>query len=102
MKMHILAHLAPRSNRIDLLIKQIDGNTLAIGRGVLFEVVPEGQEIEPTLSLPIESAQELMDSLWQCGLRPSEGSGSAGALRATQNHLEDMRKIVFKMIEEKI
>jgi len=39
-----------------------------------------------------------MDSLWDCGLRPSEGTGSAGALSATQKHLDDMRKIVFKKL----
>ena len=34
----------------------------------------------PVMTLGIESAQTLMDDLWRCGLRPSEGSGSAGAL----------------------
>lgn len=56
--------------------------------------------IEPRamLSLPVEQAQYLMDALWDCGLRPSEGSGSAGALAATQRHLEDMRSLVFKPV----
>jgi hypothetical protein len=53
--------------------------------------------------LPYELAQRLMDELWHCGLRPSEGTGSAGSLKATQDHLQDMRKIVWKVlrIEEK-
>lgn len=50
----------------------------------------------PTLSLQPEQAQALMDSLWDAGLRPSEGSGSAGALAATQTHLQDMRRLVFE------
>lgn len=50
----------------------------------------------PTLSLDTPLAQSLMDDLWRCGLRPSEGSGSAGSLAATQRHLEDMRSIAFK------
>jgi hypothetical protein len=49
----------------------------------------------PLLSLEQEEAQQLMDELWHCGLRPSEGSGSAGCLAATQRHLEDMRTLVF-------
>lgn len=49
----------------------------------------------PTFELSIASAQLLMDDLWQAGIRPSEGTGSAGALLATQKHLEDMRKLVF-------
>jgi len=51
---------------------------------------------DPTFVLRPEEAQALMDSLWTCGLRPSEGSGSAGAMAATQKHLEDMRTLVFK------
>ncbi len=55
-----------------------------------------GNIIEPTFSLQPEEAQELMDNLWELGFRPSEGTGSAGALAATQRHLEDMRKLVFE------
>ena len=55
--------------------------------------------IEPSFSLEQEEAQALMDQLWYCGLRPTEGTGSAGSLKATENHLDDMRKIVFKYIE---
>lgn len=56
----------------------------------------QGVYIEPTFHLSYENAQQLMDDLWVCGLRPSEGTGSAGALAATQKHLEDMRKLVFE------
>ena len=51
---------------------------------------------EPFAMVDIEQAQQLMDELWQCGLRPSEGTGSAGSLRATERHLEDMRKLVAR------
>jgi len=40
-----------------------------------------------------------MDELWQCGLRPSEGSGSAGSLAATERHLADMRKLAFHALK---
>ena len=55
-----------------------------------------GQVVEPSFKMNYEDAQRFMDDLWECGLRPSEGTGSAGALAATQKHLEDMRKLVFK------
>lgn len=55
-----------------------------------------GQIINPSFSLSPEDAQALMDDLWNCGLRPSEGTGSAGALAATQKHLEDMRRLMFE------
>lgn len=56
------------------------------------QVVVEG----PTLTIGIDAAQTLIDELWQCGLRPSEGSGSAGSLAATEKHLKDLQRIVFK------
>lgn len=49
-----------------------------------------------TLRLEQEEAQHLMDALWDSGIKPSEGTGSAGALLATQKHLEDMRRLVLK------
>ena len=52
----------------------------------------------PTFNLTPENAQELMDSLWAAGIRPTEGSGSAGSMLATQKHLEDMRTIAFSKI----
>lgn len=56
----------------------------------------EGKMPEPMLNIRSEEAQALMDSLWDAGLRPTAGSGSAGAMDATLRHLEDMRYLVFK------
>ncbi len=50
---------------------------------------------QPLVNLRDEQAQALMDQLWTCGLRPSEGSGSAGSLAATERHLEDMRRLAM-------
>ena len=64
-------------------------------------VVDELPSSSPWAPITLNQAagQELMDGLWQCGLRPTRGSGSAGSLEATQRHLEDMRAIVFKGLE---
>lgn len=53
---------------------------------------------EPFLTMPMGSGQKLMDELWRTGLRPTEGTGSAGALAAVQSHLNDMRALVFKKL----
>jgi hypothetical protein len=57
--------------------------------------VPEETLIRPVVSMNAAHAQELMDSLWEAGLRPTEGTGSAGAMAAVQEHLKDMRRLVF-------
>lgn len=57
------------------------------------EATDSGCYIEPVLRLDDTGAQQLMDELWRCGLRPSEGSGSAGSLAATERHLADMKSV---------
>lgn len=87
-----------------LLLEYFPDGGRAYGVNVVMQAVtPENQGYawEPTFSIGTTEAQELMDSLWQCGLRPSEGIGSAGQLASTQKHLEDMRTIAFKFLEIK-
>jgi hypothetical protein len=73
--------------------------------GALFQAAPitlskveEGNTLEPMLQLSPDEAQVLMDDLWNCGIRPTEGTGSAGALAATQRHLDDMRSIALAQL----
>jgi len=54
----------------------------------------EGDWSEPFLRMNQEQAQQLLDELWTCGLRPRD-IGTAGHLAATNKHLEDMRTLVF-------
>jgi hypothetical protein len=53
----------------------------------------------PTFAVSSEDVtalQTLVDSLYDCGIRPTAAKGSAGQLDATQRHLDDMRALVFK------
>lgn len=50
----------------------------------------------PDIQLSDTAAQKLIDGLWNAGLRPTQGSGSAGSFEAQRRHLEDMRQLVFK------
>jgi hypothetical protein len=79
---------------IGIHVLDLVAKTCAIN--VTMEPHNPGQFSPPLFNISENAAQELMDQLWSCGLRPSQGSGSAGSLSATQYHLEDMRKLVFK------
>jgi hypothetical protein len=87
-------------DQIDVLISQrATGSLPCYAEPVIFREIPPEElptRREPTFSLTPEAAQSLMDELWRCGLRPTEGSGSAGSLAATERHLADMRALVFK------
>lgn len=78
----------------------VDTDCFAVGLPLAFQAVPRGKLApqQPVLELSISDAQQLMDELWNVGLRPSEGSGSAGQLAAVQNHLEDMRTIAMSQL----
>lgn len=90
--------------RIALYIAQKTLQPQSIAVAEPIELVPyedEFRDPSPAMYMNETEAQVLIDSLWDCGLRPSEGSGSAGALLAIQGHLADMRKIVFNRLKIK-
>ena len=88
----IRAQSAPWRNGVEIKVSDEDGK--GVGTLVYKKTSPI-EKTEPTTTIDIDAAQTLMDDLWNAGLRPTEGTGSAGALRSTHNHLEDMRKIAF-------
>lgn len=91
---------APWWDGVEFLLSDHRGmGVIGYAHPIEFEVNEEkysARIIDPTFRLSMDEAQTLMNDLWNCGLRPSEGTGSAGALAATQKHLEDMRTLVFK------
>lgn len=93
----IRAVSSPWHAGVELLIRR--------GREVAIEIVTKppvlGDLVPSTITIPVEAAQTLMDDLWNAGLRPTEGTGSAGSLRATESHLADLRKIVFNVLRIK-
>jgi len=92
----VLARNAPWADEVHLLIieRGLTIDQRCIGN-VVMQRAEQGAAAEPSVRISRTAAQQLMDNLWQCGLRPTEGTGSAGSLKATERHLEDMRRLVF-------
>ena len=84
---------------INLFAYQSDGNTGYSATKLELVQKPRGEEVQPFLRIENHEAQKLMDDLWDCGIRPSEGTGSAGSLKATQRHLEDMKTVAFHVLK---
>lgn len=93
----ILVHRALWAPAVELLIVEhgVPGGQSCACSLALRPPVVEGASQGPTCVLDQDRAQQLMDGLWVAGLRPSEGTGSAGALAATQAHLKDLQRLVF-------
>lgn len=68
--------------------------------GTEMKKVEAGLIVPPTCNFSQQDAQSLMDQLWNCGIRPTEGMGSAGSFTAQQSHLDDMRKVAFAALEK--
>ncbi len=97
-QVEIRAQSAPWRHGVELFVgqKEHDGRMMIIHKITFGE-----QQLDATgavFSLSLDKAQVLMDDLWASGLRPTEGSGSAGSLRATEKHLKDMQQIAFQLL----
>lgn len=70
-----------------------NGDILVVSKIEYAEVKPgQPRVFDEGIVMNPELCQELMEELWRHGFRPREGKGSAGSLKATEYHLEDMRK----------
>lgn len=89
-------------NKIELAIFDVQGREAVgfVGR-LQFDKFDEGEcTPNPSATISKDAAQKLMDDLWECGLRPSEGTGSAGSLAATERHLKDMQAIAKGLLKK--
>ena len=77
-----------------------DGQRMWVALPLTMKEIDESAVVEPTMLLKHDDAQRMMDELWHCGIRPSEGTGSAGSLAATQAHLKDMRTVAFGLLRK--
>lgn len=98
----VYTRLADLGNMVEIVFyyhNQKDEFVVLTPEGV--QVRPPGSHLEylDSIFLKRKNAQALMDALWQCGLRPSEGSGSAGAMLAAQEHIKDLREVYKKLFE---
>lgn len=81
--------------------KNEESGALHVAEHARFIECKEGMQAHPFMRLETVNAQRLMDELWDCGLRPSEGHGSAGSLAATEGHLKDMQSIAMLLLQQR-
>ncbi len=73
-------------------------------RGVNLWVIDQDTTNDPAVApdpdyvLTDSDAQVLMDDLWGAGVRPAEGSGSAGSLAATERHLKEVSALLQQVL----
>ena len=102
MKREIFAERQIRTDGIAVFVgvRRTDGGMDMMRQGPPEPIAKGAHFGDPTMHLRYEEAQRLMDELWRCGLRPSEGTGSAGSLAATERHLKDMQEITKRLLRD--
>ena len=98
----IRAEKIPFHRGVSFYIFRDDGRKIAAIKEIVWKEIKENERIPDSsmLTLSDKCAQELFDNLWHAGFRPESQEGNEGALKATQNHLEDMRKMVFDYLDK--
>jgi len=92
------AQSSPWWKGVEICIMSLERGHYYVAKPVVMEEADLCSIVEPTLKISIDAAQTLMDDLWNCGIRPTNGAGSVGQLQATERHLEDMRRIALKRL----
>lgn len=74
------------------IFEQTNGR-ISICEDIIMRTLEEGQLANPKITLRESQAQQLMDDLWNAGIRPTSAKIHEGTVEAINRHLEDMRKI---------
>lgn len=76
-----------------------EGKIASIAEPVLFNMVkrePHTPIVEPTFCFTSDEAKNLMTALWEAGIRPAGVSSPSAEIKRIEEHLSDMRRLVFK------
>lgn len=92
-KFHVMYN--PAYHEYDMYImKQLLNGEKQITTPACFYTAPVGQVTSPHMRFNKGEAQNLLNALWDAGIRPIVES-TTGQIAAISYHLEDMRKLAF-------
>ena len=82
---------------IDFAYFTYEGEIRNVGKPLTLEPLAEGMYVEtPTFTLTAEECQDLMNSLWNKGIRPSKET--MGELQSSADEIQWLRKIIDRLI----
>lgn len=87
-------HADPWGATLKLYLAHKSGSGETIGvPSITWTEQPIGSEYpDSALSLDKDRAQELANSLWEAGVRPSQAGHTIGQAEAMQKHIDDLRE----------
>lgn len=86
---------------VELIAVSDYGDRLAVAQPINLELVEQSRHAmidAPTLQLHGESAQSLLQALWDAGLRPNDGAGSGAEAAALRKHIAFAERMADQLI----
>lgn len=75
----------------DVVVETVNENDPIMHQNPEFVIMP--------LMVGVDDAQQMMDAMWDAGLRPSQHTGAPEQIAATNKHISDLRKITFAQLD---
>ena len=99
--MRFKAHVVDYMSRVNILayLPNSEGGISKVVKRVIMEVVQHEDRHyigEPSMELEMQEAQSLLDALTEAGMRPTNLANPSGEIARITDHLQDMRRLVFK------
>ena len=60
--------------------------------------MPDSRNFQPAFMLREESAQRLMDGLWDAGVRPTHSQHVSEIIQAKDEHIKDQRSVIDRLL----
>ena len=82
-------------------LRIVDREKLSFATDMIMRQIKEEDRFDASITVPSllhlekQELQKWIDTLWDLGIRPSNGAGDANAIEALRGHLADMRCLVF-------
>lgn len=75
-----------------VIVEMGRGRTIRVAEAPSMVAVESHVMVEPTMRLDDDGAQQLMNDLWNAGIRPSHAGSASDIIEAKDVHLKDMRE----------
>ena len=74
---------------------ELDDGKQYVAKEIHFEPLTWGNLMGALIELPTRELQALVNDLWDLRVRPHDALASSGQLETINNHLTDLRRLVF-------
>jgi hypothetical protein len=99
--MNVTLQYSAMNDTYELWLRDKTGDTYYYAEPVMMVKAEEGAFNPPAFRIDTQAAKNLMDDLWNAGVRPSNLKHSKEIIDSLNSHIDDFRKIIFNQLNIK-